>query len=161
MTFHKYVNFHSCMNVAAVSARAQQMLRGNLAWTHYGAGDTAHNWSYTVTWDSAGRDEAAPRRGKNNRVVCVCLCVWVWCEPQKEKESKLKGRVFGLKKKRERDLQVWGGSFQSFQRGWHILHFTLSFQSLSTYTASQPCRKHKYVCVCAGLWATVEMFAFH
>lgn len=142
--------------------RAQQMLRGNLAWTRYGAGDTAHNWSYTVTWDSAGRDEAAPRRGKNNRVVCVSVCVSVmWTSERKRKQ--IKGACVWVKKKREkeRDLQVWGGSFQSFQRGWHILHFTLSFQSLSTYTASQPCRKHKYVCVCAGLWATVEMFAFH
>lgn len=142
--------------------RAQQMLRGNLAWTRYGAGDTAHNWSYTVTWDSAGRDEAAPRRGKNNRVVCVSVCVSVmWTSERKRKQ--IKGACVWVKKKREkeRDLQVWGGSFQSFQRGWHILHFTLSFQNLSTYTASQPCRKHKYVCVCAGFWATVEMFAFH
>lgn len=142
--------------------RAQQMLRGNLAWNRYGAGDTAHNWSYTVTWDSAGRDEAAPRRGKNNRVVCVSVCVSVmWTSERKRKQ--IKGACVWVKKKREkeRDLQVWGGSFQSFQRGWHILHFTLSFQNLSTYTASQPCRKHKYVCVCAGFWATVEMFAFH
>lgn len=148
MTFHKYVNFHSCMNVAAVSARAQQMLRGNLAWTRYGAGDTAYNWSYTVTWDSAGRDEAAPRRGKNNRVVCVCLCVWVWCEPQKKKESKLKGRVFGLKKKREKETyKCEEGVSKVFKEGG-IFCTSLSASKASALTQPRSLAGSTNMCAC-------------
>lgn len=130
--------------------RAQQMLRGNLAWTRYGAGDTAHNWSYTVTWDSAGRDEAAPRRGKNNRVVCVSVCVSVmWTSERKRKQ--IKGAcVWVKKKKRERKrLTSVRREFPKFSKrvAYSALHSQLPKpQHLHSLTALQEAQICVRVC---------------
>lgn len=128
--------------------RAEQMLRGNLAWTRYGAGDTAHNWSYTVTWDSAGRDEAAPRRGKNNRVVCVSVCVSVmWTSERKRKQ--IKGACVWVKKK-ERKKETYKceeGVSKVFKEGG-IFCTSLSASKASALTQPHSLAGSTNMCAC-------------